>query len=415
MLSVAEARAQVLALCRPTGTETVPLDKAHGRVLAAPVVAGRAQPPFAASAMDGYAVRGAEMRPGTTFTVIGTAPAGAAFAGTVGPGEAVRIFTGAPLPAGTDRILIQEDAIRTGARITVGPNPDPAPYVRPAGADFRVGATLAPPRVLGPGDIALAAAMNCPALCVARKPVVALIPTGDELVMPGGAPRPDQIVSSNNFGLAALLRDAGAETRLLPIARDSRAALSAVLALAEGADVIVTLGGASVGDHDLVQSTATEAGLDLSFYKIAMRPGKPLMAGRLGAQVLIGLPGNPVSAMVCGRLFICPLIAQMTGLCSDDPTRTAILSAPLPANGPRQHFMRARRGPDGTVRAFQRQDSALLSVLQAADCLVVRPAYAPALGIGAPVETLDLAWGRGPNPNISYEDVDRLDTYQEQD
>ncbi|MEM1266967.1 MAG: gephyrin-like molybdotransferase Glp [Pseudomonadota bacterium] len=392
MLSVEEARARILALARQMPSETVTLRAAAGRVLAEDVFAARASPPFPASAMDGYAVRSADVAAGARLRVIGSAPAGAAFEGAVGAGEAVRIFTGAPVPHGADRILIQEDATASGAEITVGDRPDPGPYVRPAGNDFHENACLAAPRRLSPADLALAAAMNAPSLRVRRQPIVAIVPTGDELVVPGSAPRDDQILSANGYGLAALLEAAGALARLLPIAPDTTEGLARVLALGADADVIVTLGGASVGDHDLVQKTALDGGLDLSFYKIAMRPGKPLMAGHFGRAALIGLPGNPVSSMVCGRVFVAPLISAMLGLDPADPPRPATLAAPIGPNGPRAHFMRARRDARGRVDVFSRQDSALLSVLQKADCLVLRDPNAPGAEAGETVSILDLAY-----------------------
>ncbi|QHQ34727.1 molybdopterin molybdotransferase MoeA [Algicella marina] len=390
MIPVAEALAQVLALISPTGTEDVPLDAADTRALAAPIVATRTQPPFAASAMDGYALRADEAPAGANLRVIGEAAAGRAFTGKVGMGEAVRIFTGAPVPDSADTILIQEDADRSGDRITVREAARPGAHIRPAGGDFFTGAEIPSPRRLSPRDIALAAAMNCPKLTVRRRPVIALIPTGDELVMPGEVPGPDQIVSSNNFGLAALIARAGGQPRLLPIARDTPDSLRAAFASARDADLIITLGGASVGDHDLVQSTAADEGLDLSFYKIAMRPGKPLMAGRLGGTPMLGLPGNPVSAMVCGTLFIEPAIHAFLGLPAPDRAFTAPLAHALPANGPREHYMRARREPDGSVTVFDCQDSSLLSVLHASDTLAIRPPHAKAAPAGQDIRCLAL-------------------------
>jgi molybdopterin molybdotransferase len=394
LLSVAEAHARLMALFAPLGTETVPLAEAAGRVLAADAVAARAQPPFPASAMDGYAVRAADLAAGRALQVVGTAAAGARFAGTIGPGEAARIFTGAPVPEGADTILIQEAAEREGDTVRLRAGRVENAYIRPAGADFAAGARLAAPRRLGPADVALLAAMNLGEVTVARRPVVALVPTGDELVWPGEAPGPDQIGSSNNFGLKALLEAEGAEARLLPIARDSVESLEAVLALAAGADLIVTLGGASVGDHDLVQEAALGRGLALDFYKVAMRPGKPLMAGRLGDVPLVGLPGNPVSAMVCGHVFLRPVVRAMLGLgAAPLETLAGRLTEPLTANGPRAHYMRGRvePGPDGwRVRAFDRQDSSLLTVLADANALVVRPPGDPARAAGDVVAFLPL-------------------------
>ena len=373
MISVAEALERLFALVAPLEPETVPLRFAAGRVLAEDATALRDQPPFPASAMDGYAVRGDAVAPGARFTVIGEAPAGRRFAGRVGPGEAVRIFTGAPMPEGTDRVVIQEDVTRAGEVATVTGTPGPGPHVRPAGADFRAGDRVAAPRRLSAADLALLAAMNLPEVRVTRRPSVAILSTGDELVMPGENPGDDQIVASNVFALAALLEAEGAEARILPIARDTEASLRAGLALAQGADLILTVGGASVGDHDLVAPVAQALGMQTSFYKVAMRPGKPLMAGRLDASAMIGLPGNPVSAIVCGTVFVAPVIRKMLGLgAAPAPRLTAPLARDIAANGPREHYMRARLGPEG-LEPFDSQDSALLSLLSEADALLIRP------------------------------------------
>lgn len=395
MLSTAEALARILALAVPPARETVPLAEAAGRVLAEDAAARRTQPPFAASSMDGYAVRAAEARAGATLPVTGDAQAGRAHAGALPEGAAIRIFTGAPLPEGADAVLIQENAEREGDRIRVTEAPEAGAHIRPAGSDFAEGHRLEAPRRLNPRDIALLAAMNVAEVTVARRPEVAIIPTGDELVMPGEAPGPDQIVASNNFGLAAQLRRWGARPRLMPIARDGIASLRAQLDAAAGADLIVTIGGASVGDHDLVQEAAGDAGLDLAFYKVAMRPGKPLMAGRLGEAAMLGLPGNPVSAMVCGEVFLKPLIDAMLGLpAGPRPRRVARLAEGIGANGPREHYMRATAepAPDGTLlcHVAGRQDSSLLSVLAGADVLAVRAPGAPAAAAGDPVEIIEL-------------------------
>ena len=373
MISVAEALARIFALCDEVGTEEVPLSEAAGRVLAAPVVARRDQPPFRASVMDGYAVRGAEVAVGARFRVIGQAPAGHAFSGRVEPGQAVRIFTGAPLPDGADHVVIQEDVLVEGESVVLAPTLDLKPNVREAGADFRAGDRVEAPRRLGPADLALIAAMNAATVTVRRRPVVAILPTGDELVQPGSDPRPDQIVASNAIALKAMVEAEGAEARLLPIARDTPEALASALGLAEGADMVLTIGGASVGDHDFVGRMIEAEGVERAFYKVAMRPGKPLMAGRRGRAVMIGLPGNPVSAIVCGAIFVLPALRAMLGLGrAPAPRRSAPLSQPLDANGPREHYMRAVL-EDGRLTAMESQDSSLLGILSRSNALIVRP------------------------------------------
>lgn len=390
MIAVDEARAQLLALARPLPTEEVPLTEAAGRVLAAEVTATRDQPPFAASSMDGYAIKAPEAEEHVQLKVIGEAAAGHRFEGRVGAGQAVRIFTGAPIPEGADFVVIQEDVTRQGDVITITDAPGPKDNIRPAGGDFTHGTPLTAPRVLGPQDIALLASMNIARVPVVRKPVIALISTGDELVFPGESPGPDQIIASNTFGLKAMLEANGAVARILPIARDTLSSLRMAFDLTKGADLIVTVGGASVGDHDLVADAASDAGLERSFYKVAMRPGKPLMAGRMGDAAMVGLPGNPVSAMVCGQVFLLPMLRQMLGLPDVVPSLlSAPLAAPLPANGPREHYMRARI-EGGVITAFDRQDSALLTVLAQANALLVRPPHDPERTAGEPVNYLPI-------------------------
>jgi molybdopterin molybdotransferase len=390
MISVEEALNRIFALCPVLPPEIVPLRKAAGRVLAAPVAAQLTQPPFAASAMDGYAIREADHQAGSVLTVIGEAAAGRGFAGRVTDGVAVRIFTGAPVPEGAERVVLQEDVARDGDRITLGDRLEAGANIRAAGQDFRAGDRITAPRRLRAADLGLIAAMNVPEVAVARRPVVALIATGDELVMPGEAPGPDQIIASNTFALAAMAEAEGAEVRMLPIAGDSEASLRYTLTLAEGADLIVTIGGASVGDHDLVGEVAGDMGLERAFWKIAMRPGKPLMAGKIGASVMLGLPGNPVSSIICGHLFMLPMIRAMQGLPREAARRHAgQLGAPVAANGPREHYMRAmmdRSGAGVTIHPFDRQDSALLSILSKADALLVRPPGDGAREPGAVVE-----------------------------
>ncbi len=377
MISVDEALSRLFAIASRLPRETIPLRQAAGRVLVEPVIAGRDQPPFAASAMDGYAIREYDHRPGAKLTVIGEAAAGRGFAGVVGPGDAVRIFTGAPVPGGTERVVLQEDVTREGDVIVLGDRLEHGQNIRPAGQDFRTGNRIDAPRRLSPADLALIAAMNVANVTVTRRPVVALIATGNELVMPGETPGPDQIIASNSFALAALAEAAGAEVRMLPIARDTEASLRYTLDLARDADLIVTIGGASVGDHDLVGKVTESMGMERSFYKIAMRPGKPLMAGRLGPSVLLGLPGNPVSSVVCGHIFMLPLLRVLQGLPNASPTtRRGVLATPVEANGPRAHYMRTKvehRNGAVYLHPFDRQDSALLSVLADADGLLIRP------------------------------------------
>jgi len=388
MISVDEALQAIFALARPLGSETVGLRAAYGRVLAEDAVATRTQPPFASSAMDGYAIA-EPARPGLRLAVIGESAAGKRFSGSFGPGQAVRIFTGAPVPDGTVQVVIQEDTAREGDTITLGDKLDRGTHIRPMGGDFTEGTRLAAGRRLGPGDLSLLAAMNCPELRVTRRPEVALIATGDELVMPGGTPGPDQIVASTAYALAALFEAEGAVARILPIARDRIEALEQAFDLARGADLVVTLGGASVGDHDLVSRVAASRGR-LDFHKVAMRPGKPLMAGTLDGAVMLGLPGNPVSAMVCGLIFGVPLIRAMSGLPAEAlPRLSGRLTGTLPANGPREHYMRARREAGG-LRVLSNQDSSLLSALAEADALVVRPVGDPARDVGDAIEYVSL-------------------------
>ncbi|MEO9653182.1 MAG: gephyrin-like molybdotransferase Glp [Roseobacter sp.] len=390
MISVSQALTHLFELTTVMPSETVPLRAASGRVLSDDVTATRTQPPFAASAMDGYALRAAEVETDAMFQVIGEAAAGHGFDNKISPGQCARIFTGAPMPEGADHVVIQEDVTRRGNVITLGHSLEDKSNVRPAGGDFKTGDVVRAPRRLGPADVALFASMNIAQIPVVRRPSVAIIATGDELVAPSETPGPDQIIASNSYGLAALLEAHGAQARLLPIARDTKSSLTSIFELAASADLIITIGGASVGDHDLVGAVAAQMGMEQAFYKVAMRPGKPLMAGRLQNVPMIGLPGNPVSAMVCGTIFVVPMVRAMLGLGkSTAPRLTAPLSTPLTANGPREHYMRATLHTDG-LRAFDRQDSALLSVLAGADALIVRPPHDPEQPAGALVEYVPL-------------------------
>ncbi len=382
MISVSDARSALLQLTQKMEVERVPLAQAAGRVLAQEVSARRDQPPFSASAMDGYAVKAAEVELHAMFQVIGEAAAGHRFVGTLQAGQAVRIFTGAPVPQGADFVVIQEDVGRKKDLITILNQPGTSTNIRPLGGDFRQGQALTAPRVLRPADVALLASMNIPEVPVRRRPAVALISTGDELVMPGDTPGPDQIIASNTFGLKAMLDECGADTRILPIAKDKISSLRMAFSLAATADLVVTIGGASVGDHDLVAQVAADLGMERSFYKVAMRPGKPLMAGRLGDIPMVGLPGNPVSAMVCGHIFLLPMIRNMLGLNAETKQiATARLTHALVANGPREHYMRADVIED-EISVFDNQDSSLLTVLSSANALLVRPPNDPARQAG---------------------------------
>lgn len=394
MLTVEEALERLFALCPTLPEEPVELRKAAGRVLIRDVVAALNQPPFAASAMDGYAVHEADHRTGARLKIIGESAAGKGFSGIVKPGEAVRIFTGAPVPEGAGRVVLQEDVTREGSWITLGHRLEAARNIRAAGQDFRVGDRVLAPRRLRPADLALIAAMNVPEVVVARRPVVAFVATGNELVMPGEAPGPDQIIASNGFALAAMAEAEGAEARVLPIARDDLDSIRFALELAADADLIVTIGGASVGDHDLIAPVTEAMGMERSFYKIAIRPGKPLMAGKLGSSALLGLPGNPVSAIVCGHVFMIPMLRAMQGLpAAGAPRGRARLAHRVEANGPRAHYMRARLGRDEggvTISAFEQQDSAMLSIFSQADALLIRPMHDPAREAGAEVDYIPL-------------------------
>ncbi len=396
LMPVSEAKARILDGARPLPAESVPLAAAAGRVLARAVAATRDQPPFAASAMDGYAVRAADVAAvPTALRVIGEAVAGRRFPGCVKAGEAVRIFTGAPVPEGANAIVIQENADRDGDRLLVREGAPEGKFIRPAGLDFRKGETLLPEGVtLNARLIGLAAAMNRAALPVRRKPEVAILATGDELVKPGETPGRDQIIASSSTALAAFVAGFGGKPIDLGIAPDRKAAIARAIAKAAQADVLLTTGGASVGEHDLVRDALTGAGVKLDFWKIAMRPGKPLMFARRGRQHIIGLPGNPVSALVCARVFLKPLLDRLLGLRDDAALATAELAEPLPANDQREDYLRAVfvTGEDGVrrVAAYARQDSSMQRTLAFSDCLVVRPPFAPALPAGAIVPVLPL-------------------------
>jgi len=397
LLPVEEALARVLDGTSPTAAQSVPLLGAHKRVLARDITAKLTKPPFNASAMDGYAVRAHDLATvPTPLRVAGESQAGCGFAGAVEQGEAVRIFTGAPLPGGTDTVVIQENTERAGDTVVVREAPRPGANVRTMGRDFREGQmVLTAGRPLNARAITLAAAAGHAQLSVRVKPRVAILATGDELVEPGAMPGPDQIVASNTYGLAALIEGAGGSPQLLGIARDTREALGAKLEAASGAEVVATIGGASVGDRDLVRAALEARGMALDFWKVAIRPGKPMLFGRMGATRVLGLPGNPVSCLVAARVFLVPLIHRLLGR-TDSPLQetTAVLAHDLEPNGPRKHYMRARCEPGATapprVSVLPSQDSAHLTGLLAADVLIVRAPNAPALPAGSEVCVLPL-------------------------
>ncbi|WP_185982515.1 molybdopterin molybdotransferase MoeA [Aureimonas mangrovi] len=372
------------------GTEELPLRAAAGRILAETVVAHRTQPDFDASAMDGYAVRAEDVRVGTPLRLIGASAAGNAFERQLGPGEAVRIFTGAPVPPGANAVLIQENTARPDEASVIPTQPiTQGSHIRPAGNDFREGGTLVEAGTrLGAGTLALAASGGHPSLTVLRRPRVAVLATGDELVPPGEPVGPAQIVASNTYGIMALAEANGAEVIDLGIAPDRMDALTARIdeAVRQDADILVTIGGASVGDHDLVARALEASGVSLDFWKVAMRPGKPLMAGRRGPMWVLGLPGNPASSMVTATLFLRPLLRRLAGLDDAPGFRKGILATDLPANDHRAEFMRARiESGDGerpTIRPLPRQDSSLLSVYAGATALLLRPANAQAARAG---------------------------------
>lgn len=396
LISVDEALRRVLeSIERPVKAEMCPLPACAGRTLADDLVASRDQPPFPASAMDGYAVRHADISEvPAMLRLVGESSAGHGFAGTLEPGTAVRIFTGAPVPPGSDTIVIQEDTEVREGQVVVKERPRPGQFVRPAGLDFRAGeALLKAGQQLDARRLALAAAMGHGALSVRRRPRVAILSTGDELVRPGETPTSDQIVASNPYAVATIVARAGGEPLDLGIAKDTVPALEERIEAARSAkaDLLVTLGGASVGEHDLVQSALARQGMSLGFWRVAVRPGKPLMLGRLGAMGLLGLPGNPVSSVVCAILFLVPAIRALVGdpEAGANPTAPARLGVDVAANDSRQDYMRATFH-EGAAIPHAKQDSSMLRILGQSDVLLVRPPHAPAAKAGEPCRVIHL-------------------------
>jgi len=403
VISVEEALSRLLAPLERLPIEQISIVDGLGRVLAEDLAARRTQPPFAVSAMDGYAVRAGDLASvPVELRIVAEVPAGAGFGGHVGPGEAARIFTGAPMPAGTDTIVIQEDTQREGDRVQVLEGAARGRYVRREGLDFSEGdVLLRAGQRLTARDIGLAAAMNRPWLFVHRRPRVGILSTGDEIVMPGDPFGPHQIVSSNSLSLSAFVAACGGIPVSVGNAPDDPAALRQVAAATRGVDLLVTTGGASVGEHDLVRDVLGADGLELDFWQIAMRPGKPLMVGRYRGTPMVGLPGNPVSTLVCALLFLRPALERLSGAASvEEAAPTARLGTALPKNDRRQDYLRSRlaRAADGTLEVFpfEVQDSSMMRLLSEADCLVVRPPHAPAIAAGATVSIVPFPGGALP-------------------
>jgi molybdopterin molybdotransferase len=400
VISVEEALSRLLAPLEPLPPEQISIVEGLGRILAEDVAARRTQPPFAVSAMDGYAVRAQDVETvPAELRIVAEVPAGAGFGGHVGAGEAARIFTGAPLPAGTDTIIIQEDTERQGDRVRVLEGASRGRYVRREGLDFGEGEVLLRAgRQLTARDIGLLAAMNRPWLFVHRRPRIGILSTGDEIVMPGDPIGQHQIVSSNSLALGAFVAACGGIPISAGNAPDDPEALRRIAAATSGVDLLVTTGGASVGDHDLVRDALATDGLELDFWQIAMRPGKPLMVGRYRGTPMVGLPGNPVSTLVCALLFLRPAFERLSGAVpAEEAAPTARLAVPLGKNDRRQDYLRSRlaRGSDGMLEVFpfEVQDSSMMRLLATADCLVVRPPHAPALTAGAMVPIIPFPTG----------------------
>ena len=384
MISVQEAKDKIVKSFAKLPAEDISLDNALGRVLAKPIVARRTQPPCDLSAMDGYAVRCQDFaKLPYNLNCVGEAPAGGMFEGTVGPGEAVRIFTGGPIPSGADAVVLQENTTITDQFVVISKKPIPGQYIRRAGLDFTVGVDqILPGRFLKVRDIGLAAAMNHPWISVSRRPTITILATGDEIVRPGEQLNKNQIVSSNSIALKAFVENCGAIGINLGIANDDTSTLDRMIGGAAGSDLLITTGGISVGEYDLVRQTLLSKGLQVDFWKVAMRPGKPVMFGQLGPVPVLGLPGNPVSALICSLIFVKPIIEKLLGFTAVNTEKSyATLAEPLPANDQRQDYLRAKLNTDKegslAVTPFSKQDSSMVSLLASSDCLIIRAPNAP--------------------------------------
>jgi len=391
MISFEQALSKLLYLANKIDVEEVRLEEAYSRVLALDSISSRDQPPFDASSMDGYALNKIDKLTNKKLLVIGKVAAGNSFDGTVEKGQAVRIFTGAPMPRGTNSVLIQEDALELENFITIRQRVEKKDFVRKKGCDYKSGEILLQKgKILRSFDIALLASMNFSLLKVTRQPRVSIISTGDELVFPGNFPKSNQIVASNTYGLKALLTKWGATSHILPIARDNITSLEKTIDLAFPADLIITIGGASVGDHDYVNKVFNKINVKHSFYRVAMRPGKPILVGKNNNTIFVGLPGNPVSALVCAQLLLKPLIGKMLGTSElNNIEKKAFLQNDLSKNGARKHFMRAFLN-NGHLEVSQKQDSSLLNVLQKANALAIRQPNEPPAKKGDLISYLDL-------------------------
>ncbi len=394
LLPVKEAKARILEGVKVTAAENVAIRQASGRVLVKDLKAKRHQPPFAASSMDGYAVKADDIaKVPVSLLVIGEAPAGRQFSGRLKSGQAVRIFTGAPVPRGADTVVMQENASRQGDIVVIEQIAAKGKFIRPAGLDFKKNdVVLSADTILNARNLGLCAAMNYAQVPVRKKPIVAILATGDELVEPGGKPGADQIISSNTIALAAAVSAFGGAPIDLGIVGDDLKKIETAINSAAKADILITIGGASVGDHDLIGPAFANLGIKLDFWKIAMRPGKPLIFAKRGKQAILGLPGNPVSCLVCSRVFLKPLIEKMLGHVNVDETGQAKLTAPLPANDLRQDYIRASLSRDEhsqlLVTPFLMQDSSMQKTFARSDALVIRPPHAKAARAGAIVSYL---------------------------